>query len=367
MAELTKNEMLRIVEENISRLKNKDFNLYFFVIDTKGNPTSTLEYIYQTAYVLKEKGYNVTLLHQDKEFVGVAEWLGTKYASLPHANIEQDNVEITPSDFIFIPEIFANVMMQTKKLPCKRVVLVQNYNHITEFMPVSQTYENLNITDAIVTTKIQEEKVKSWFPYVRTHIVSPSVKSMFRKNTEPKKLIVNVIAKDQSIVNQIVKPFYWKNPLYKWVSFRDLRGVNQETFCEALREAAITIWVDDATNFGLTLLEALRCGGVVLAKVPNNPSDWMFENGDLTESVLWFDNLDSVSDMLTSVVRSWTMDSIPEDVYTEQSKFDDYYTEETQANEIEAVYVKGLIERRLKEFEETKIDVENNVIKAKEE
>ena len=367
MAELTKNEMLRIVEENISRLKNKDFKLYFFVIDTKGNPTSTLEYIYQTAYVLKEKGYNVTLLHQDKEFVGVAEWLGIKYASLPHANIEQDNVEITPSDFIFIPEIFANVMMQTKKLPCKRVVLVQNYNHITEFMPVSQTYENLNITDAIVTTKIQEEKVKSWFPYVRTHIGSPSVKSMFRKNTEPKKLIVNVIAKDQSIVNQIVKPFYWKNPLYKWVSFRDLRGVNQETFCEALREAAITIWVDDTTNFGLTLLEALRCGGVVLAKVPNNPSDWMFENGDLTESVLWFDNLDSVSDMLTSVVRSWTMDSVPEDVYTEQSKFDDYYTEETQANEIEAVYIKGLIERRLKEFEETKIDVENNVIKAKEE
>ena len=81
----------------------------------------------------------------------------------------------------------------------------------------------------------------------------------------------------------------------------------------------------------------------------------MLENGDLTESVL------------TSVVRSWTMDSIPEEVYTEQSKFDNYYTEETQANEIEAVYVKGLIERRLKEFEETKIDVENNVIKAKEE
>jgi hypothetical protein len=43
----------------------------------------------------------------------------------------------------------------------------------------------------------------------------------------------------------------------------------------------------------------------------------MFENGDLTESVLWFDNLDSVSDMLTSVVRSWTMDSVPENVYTE--------------------------------------------------
>jgi hypothetical protein len=367
MGKLTKDEMLNIVNENISRLKNKDYTLYFFVLDTKGNPSNSLEYIYHTALTLSKRGHKVVMLHQETEFVGVIDWLGEEYANLVHMNIDKDNVEVSPSDFLFIPEIFANVMLQTKKLACKRVVLVQNYTNITEFMPVLQTYENLNITDAIVTTKIQEEKVKSWFPYVRTHIVSPSVKSMFRKNTEPKKLIINIIAKDQSVVNQIVKPFYWKNPLYKWVSFRDLRGVNQETFCEALREAAITIWVDDTTNFGLTLLEALRCGGVVLAKVPNNPSDWMFENGDLTESVLWFDNLDSVSDMLTSVVRSWTMDSVPEDVYTEQSKFDNYYTEETQSNEIEAVYVKGLIERRLKEFEETKIDVENNVIKAKEE
>lgn len=367
MAELTKKEMLRIVDENISRLKNKDFNLYFFVIDTKGNPASTLEYIYQTAYVLKEKGFNVTLLHQEKDFIGVGDWLGEKYANLPHSNIETDNVEITPSDFIFIPEIFANVMMQTKKLPCKRVVLVQNYNHITEFMPVSQTYENLNITDAIVTTKVQEEKVKTWFPYVRTHIVSPSVKGMFRKNTEPKKLIVNIISKDQSIVNQIVKPFYWKNPLYKWVSFRDLRGLNQDVFCEALREAAITIWIDDNTNFGLTLLEALRCGGVVLAKVPNNPSDWMLKDGDLTDSVLWFNNPDEVSDMLSSVVRSWTTDNIPDEVYKAQETFDDLYTEETQANEIDFVYVKSIIERRLREFEETKVDVENNVIKSKED
>jgi hypothetical protein len=367
MAELTKTEMLKIVNDNISRLKNKDFNLYFFVVDTKGNPVSTLEYIYQTAFVLKEKGYNVSLLHQEKEFIGVGEWLGEKYANLPHLNIETDNVEITPSDFIFIPEIFANVMMQTKKLPCKRVVLVQNYNHITEFMPVSQTYENLNISDVIVTTKVQEEKVRNWFPYVRTHIVSPSVKGMFRKSNEPKKLIVNIISKDQSIVNQIVKPFYWKNPLYKWVSFRDLRGLSQEMFCDALREAAITIWVDDNTNFGLTLLESLRCGSVVLAKVPNNPSDWMLKNGELTDSVLWFNNTDDVSDMLSSVVRSWTMDNIPNEVYEAQSEFDNLYTEETQVNEIEFVYIKSIIERRLKEFEETKVDVENNVIKAKEE
>lgn len=367
MAEMTKQEMLRIVDENIARLSDKNFNLYFFVLDTKGNPSSALEYIYQTALVLNKKGYKVTMLHQENDFVGVGDWLGEEYANLPHANIEKDNVEITPSDFLFIPEIFANVMLQTKKLPCKRVIIVQNSNNVTEFMPVSQTLDNLNITDAIVTTKVQESKIKDYFPTVRTHIVSPSIKKVFRNNDAPRKLIVNIISKEQSDLNRIVKPFYWKNPIYKWVSFRDLRGLSQEAFAEALREAAITIWIDDKTSFGYSLLEVLRCGSLVIAKVPDELSDWMAEDNKLTESVLWFENLDDAPQMIASAVRSWTLDDIPADVYEYQSKMDNLYSEETQENEIEQVYVKELIERRLNDFKETKADIENNVLKTKED
>ena len=367
MAKMTKQEMLRIVDENIARLSDKNFNLYFFVLDTKGNPSSALEYIYQTALVLNKKGYKVTMLHQENDFVGVGDWLGEEYANLPHANIEKDNVEITPSDFLFIPEIFANVMLQTKKLPCKRVIIVQNSNNVTEFMPVSQTLDNLNITDAIVTTKVQESKIKDYFPTVRTHIVSPSIKKVFRNNDAPRKLIVNIISKEQSDLNRIVKPFYWKNPIYKWVSLRDLRGLSQEAFAEALREAAITIWIDDKTSFGYSLLEALRCGSLVIAKVPDELSDWMTEDNKLTESVLWFENLDDAPQMIASAVRSWTLDDIPADVYEYQSKMDNLYSEETQENEIEQVYVKELIERRLNDFKETKADIENNVLKTKED
>lgn len=364
---MTKEEMLRIVEENISRIENKDFNLYFFVLDTKGNPSSALEYIYQTAFILKERGYKVTMLHQENEFIGVEGWLGEKYASLPHKNIEKDNVEVNASDFLFIPEIFANVMMQTKNLPCKRVILVQNVNNMTEFMPVSQTLEALNITDAIVTTKAQYGKLKEYFPTVRTHIVSPSIKPVFRNSDTPRKLIINVIAKEQSDVNRIIKPFYWKNPLYKWVSFRDLRGVSQDVFAEALREAAITIWVDDKTPFGYSLLEALRCGGLVIAKVPESLSDWMTDEEHLTDSVIWAETTDDISDMLASVVRSWTLDNIPEEVYTAQAKLDSAYSEAEQERQIEDAYINGLFEKRLADFKEAKVDVENNVLKAKED
>lgn len=367
MAEMTKNEMLRIVNENISKLENKEYTLYFFVLDTKGNPSSSLEYIYKTAYILSQRGHNVVMLHQEKDFIGVADWLGENYANLKHMNIETENIEITPSDFIFIPEIFANVIMQTKKLPCKRVVIVQNYGNITEFMPVSQTLESLGILDVVATSKKQEEKIKEYFPNVRTHIVSPSVSNVFRNSTEERKLIINLLVKEQSDANKIVKPFYWKNPLYRWVSFRDLRGLPKNLLSEALRESAITIWADDKTDFGLSLLEAVRCGGLVLAKIPESLEDWMIKDGDITNSIMWFNSIDDVNNMIPSVVRSWTLDNIPEEIYRRQEELNNLFTEEIQENEIIEVYEKNIINRRLSDFKETKIDIENNVLKAKDE
>lgn len=358
---MTKEEKIQIAETNIKRLEDKDFSLLFYVLDTKGNPTSALEYIYRTAMVLHKQGYNVKLIHTEKDFVGVGDWLGEEYANLPHANIETENVEISASDFLFIPEIFANVMMQTKKLPCKRVIIVQNTNNMTEFMPVSQSLENLGITDAIVTTKSQEKKLKTYFPEVRTHIVSPSINPVFHAQDAPQKLLVNVVAKDQSEVNRIVKPFYWTNPIYKFVSFRDLRGLRQDVFANALSEAAVTVWVDDNTPFGYTLLEALRSGTVVLAKVPDEPSDWMLDAaGNLTDSVIWFNSLDDVKDMIAAVVRSWTLMNLPEKVYEEAKKFDGLYSEETQAAEIDYVYVKTIIGRRLNDFKEVLAELKNN-------
>lgn len=364
MSTISKDEMLRIVNENITKLKNKEYTLYFFVLDTKGNPSTSLEYIYHTALTLSKRGHKVVMLHQEKEFVGVEEWLGSEYSALPHMNIETDNVEVSPSDFLFIPEIFANVMLQTKKLTCKRVAIVQNYTNITEFMPVSQTLEGLGIIDAVVTCKYQEEKLKSFFPNVRTHIVQPSIRKVFRKNNDtPRKLIINIISKDQSDANRIVKPFYWKNPIYRWVSFRDLRGVSKNVMAEALRESAITIWVDDKTDFGINLIEAIKCGGVVIGKVPETIQEWMKEDENLTNSVLWFNNLDEVSELLPSVVRSWTMDSIPSEVYENQEKITPLFTEEIQELEIIECYEKNIINKRLKDFEEAKVDVENNVSK----
>lgn len=371
MAELNKEEMIQIVEENIKRIEDKDFNVYFYVLDTKGNPSGSLEYIYQTALTLQNLGYKVTMLHQDKDFVGVGEWLGEKYSEIPHKFVgtetEQpnENIQISASDFLFIPEIFSHVMSQTKNLPCKRVIIMQNYNHLAEFMPVGITPEMLKIFDIITTTKVQEGILHSYFPTTVTHVVSPCIQSMFRPNNKPKKLVVNLVTKSTDDANRIIKPFYWKYPIYQWVSFNDLRSMSQETFCESLREGAITIWADDKTNFGYSALEAMRCRSILLAKLPDTLSDWNVEtdkegNETITDACLWFEHIDDVPDMLAKIVRSWTLDNIPQSVYNGLEKFDKFYTKETQEKEIERVYVKELFEKRISDFKEVLAQLKNN-------
>ena len=368
MAKLTKDEMLKTVEENVKRLEDKTFNVYFFTLDTKGNPSPSLAYIYKIANFLLKEGYNVTMLHDEKNFVGVGDWMGEEYANIPHSHIESKNVLVNASDFLFIPEIFANVATSTKKLPCKRVILVQNYKHITEFLPVSLPYDRLGISDIIAIDKKNADMTQKYFPEVRTHIVHPSISGAFRSTEAPRKLLINIMSRDVEDANQFVKPFYWMEPMYKWVSFRDIRGYSKELEAEALRDAFATIWIDDKNNTGQSLLEALRCGSIVLAKVPNDPAEWMLaKSGDLTEKVIWFDTLDQLPSMIASLVRSWTLDKVPEDVYADQSSFDGVYTEEDQEKEIREVFIEGLFNRRLKEFTEVLSDVKNNKFKTNEE
>jgi hypothetical protein len=192
---------------------------------------------------------------------------------------------------------------------------------------------------------------------------------MFRKSKSPKKLIINIVSKTQSDVNSIVKPFYWKYPLYKWVSFRDLRGVSQSVFSEALRDAAITIWVDDKTNFGYSALEAMRCGSILLAKVPEKLTDWNIEDTDkgkkLTDACIWFDDIDSLPKMIASIVRTWTMDELPESVYNGLDTFNDVYTKEQQEEAIKKEYINGLFEKRKHEFEEVLAQLKNNGLNTK--
>lgn len=335
------------LKTEIQKIKDKEFNIYFFVADTKGTPSGYITYIYETAKALKALGYNVHMLHQESEFMGMSSWAGDRYEDIPHHNIEKENINISASDFLMIPELFSNVMSKTDKVPCKRVVILQNYNFMTQIIPAGVTWTDYGIRDCVCSTQRMCDIVNNSFQRVNTRVVPPVVdNALFNVKNNAKQLIVNVVARNEEDVNKIVKSFFWKYPMYRWVAFRDLRGMAKEDFLEALHESAITVWVDRDTDFGYSALEALKCGNLLIGCVPNNIPSWMLdEEGNLNNRGVWYYNDEDVHPLIAGAIETFLMDSIHPTLIDGIESANSIFNENEFIENVKNVYVDDIFEK----------------------
>jgi hypothetical protein len=345
------------IREEISKIDKNENRIFFYVLDTEGYASGSLAYEYQLAMIANNAGYNVAMIYQtdekNDEFVGVGGWLGEEYANLPHYDVRKDEVEINASDVLFIPEIFAQVMNQTKKLPCKRIAIMQNFDYIVSQTPYSAQWGDYGIMEAISNTEENKALLEGVFPYVKTTVIDPYIDKMFGETKKPKKCIINVVSRDQDDVTRLVKPFYWKYPMMKWVAFADLRGLNKEKFAEALRDGFLTIWMDKDASFGYAPIEAMKSGNVVFAMLPNMWKKWMTEEDGktLNGSCMWFDNINSMHEKIATLVRAFVTSSVPEDVYKLQEGVKNMYPEEKTVKQF-TKYLEDVMAERKKTFEE---------------
>ena len=370
------------IDEAISNLKENNFTFFFFIVDCKNVPNGNMQYMYQLAKTLNDKNYKVKMLYQleneynkseieelnrkekpideRRVFTGVGEWLGEEYMNLPHINISKEEWKVSPSDFLFIPEVFSSLMKQTYqfKAPCKRIVVLHNYDYITEFIPFNDEWGTYGIRDVITNTDQQGKLVNSVFPYIKCKTLNPYISDIFRKPIKPKKLIVNIISKRTEDVNKIMKQFYWKYPMYKFISFRDLRGYPKEMFAEFLQESAITVWVDNETPFGYSAIEAIRTGNILIGKVPEHSPEWMSDDDGLLNNAVWTYDINTIPDILSQVLGSWMQDKIPAVLYENMEKLDNLYTYETYEKKVDEI-INDYINERIKEFTEIKVAIKS--------
>jgi hypothetical protein len=341
-----------------------------------------MQYIYQLAKTLADKNYNVKMLYQleneytqdelddlkrkekpiddNRTFCGVGEWLGEEYMELEHVNISKSEWKVGPYDFLFIPEVFSSLMKQTYqyKAPCKRIVILHNFDHITEFIPFNDEWGTYGIHDVITNSDKQNELITSVFPYVNAKTLKPYISEKFRKPLKPKKLIVNIISKKTDDVNRIMKLFYWKYPMYKFVSFRDLRGYPKENFAEFLQESAITVWIDNDTPFGYSAIEAIRSGNIVIGKIPEHMPEWMTNENGLIDNGVWTYDVNTIPDILSRVLGSWMQDKIPEILSENMEKLDKQYTFDEFEKNVDIIF-KEYVNNRINEFKEIKTAINN--------
>ena len=385
MAEDKNKIVLKRVEDEIAKIVDKKSSIYFFVSDCKNTPNSQMLYIYQMALTMKELGYNVCMLYQinneytkhelkklrssgkmvdeTRVFEGVDKWLGEKYSTLVHLNIASGVWRVSPSDVLFIPEVFSSLMKETydKGIPCKRVVILQNFKYVTEFIPYGDQWMNYGITEAVVSNENQAKLIKSVFPYVNTTVINPYIQEVMRKPVTAKKLIVNIAATTSSDIEHIIKTFYWKYPTMQFVTFRSLRNLPVDEYAKMLKDGCITIWHDPYTPWGRSALDAIKCGNIVIGKVPEVLPEWMVdENGNALDNAVWYNSIDDIADILATVIGSWMRDEIPEKLMDGISETAKKYTYGEWKENVEK-YINGIMESRKTEFTAFKNKIEAEI------
>jgi hypothetical protein len=325
-----------LLDTQIKNLESKNFSMYFFVMDTKGNPTAGIANIYKHVKTLKDLGYNAKILHEKNEYTSVKTWLGNEYSDLPHVSIEEQQLKVNSDDFVIIPEIFANVMEQTMNLPCKRIVLCQAYDYVLEMLMPGKKWSDYGINECITTSEKQSEHLKSLMgPSLNTNVIPISIPKFFKPSEKPKKPIIAIFTRDQRDTVKIFKTFYIKYPHLKWFTFRDMRNMPVEKFAENMAECCISVWVDDISGFGTFPLESMKCDVPVLGKVPNMVPEWMEDKNGL-----WTHEINVIPDILANYIQAWLEDASPEELYEKMGEMKDKYKEDTQKEKIQEVYKK---------------------------
>tara|TARA_R110000851_G_scaffold67262_11_gene152015 strand:+ start:2000 stop:3127 length:1128 start_codon:yes stop_codon:yes gene_type:complete len=345
---LTQQEQINSI---LSKLDNKDFGLYFFTLDTKGNPTAGIATIYEHVKTLTELGYKAYILHEKNDYklrgnqegMGLADWLGNEYAELPHMSIESQALNIGAQDFIIIPEVFANVMDQVKKFPCKKIVLSQSYDYALELLPVGRRWTDYGFNDVITTTEKQAKQLKTYFPSIKTHIIPVSIPEYFKDSKKPKIPVITILTREQGVAAKIAKMFYLQYPLYKWVTFKELRGLSRKQFADELGKSCLAVWIDDNSGFGTFPLEAMECNTPVIGKIPALVPEWMEGVDDDNNSVIknngvWTNTHVNIPELISTYMKVWLEDSVPTELLNGMESTKGKYTPEKQKECIENIY-----------------------------
>jgi len=303
-------DTIKKIEESIEKLKEKTSRIYLMVQDTKGNAKASIRFTYQMAMALKNGGYNPIILHESKDYSGVASWMGEEYMEITHQPIEGENLQIKPEDFVVVPELYGHVMDQIKGLTCGKIVLCQSYDYMLETIQPGMNWASYGFLKGITTNEEQKKFINGIMKNTSLDIITPLIPKEFTNKSIPPKPIISIHTRDQRDTMKIIKSFYLKYPQFRWITFRDMRGLNQQEFVDTLQECFVSVWVDDISAFGTFPLESMACGTPVIGKVPNMKPEWMTDSNGV-----WTYELNSMVDIIAEYTQNWLEDNISEGLY----------------------------------------------------
>lgn len=355
--ELSKIEKL---ERAYNALKNKESKFYFAVANTP-NPAASIYEIYFHGTVLKKLGYNVIML-TDVASYEIPFYVDKELTDLKHESMEKIQLSVGPEDVIVIPEIFSNVMEQTKNLPCIRVAFVQSIDYALNALVPSMDWSSFGIKKVLTTNGQLKSIIEDHFGATKfdISIYSIGIPNYFAPSKEPKRPVVSLVGRNANELTKIVKLFYSKYPHFSWISFDTMQTeskppqqMRRKDFAERLGRNFAAVWIDRISSFGTFPLECMKAGTVPVAVFPDMTPEFLINREDNTliqNSGVWTTDIYSIPSLLGDVVTKYLDDNIGVESLESMAAIASKYSVENSEKDLTAFY-SGILEERMKSIE----------------
>ena len=362
-AEVTKIDK---VKESVLKLKNKESKFLFFV--ARGtNPAASVYEIYFHATTLKNLGYNVTMLTDVADYE-IPSWIEPVLTDLPHESMEKAKLTVGTSDVVVIPEIFSNVMEQTKNLPCIRIGLLQSIDYMLNGLLPATDWKSFGIEE-IITTNSEAVILMNEFYGENTYnmqIASPAIPEYFKYNGELKRPVISIVGRNPNEISKIVKLFYSRYPQYGWLTFDSMitdskppSPLRRVDYAERLKKNFAVVWVDRISTFGTLPLEAMKAHTITIGLLPDIVPEYLLdeEKKSVENTGVWTTDLYAIPVLIGELVHKFLDDTIDDKIFETMGSIADKYNVVDAAKNIEEVYG-SILQKRIDVLEKAISDFE---------
>jgi hypothetical protein len=356
-------EKIQKVKESLNKIQNKD-SKFIYTIPEIENPSASVYEIYFHATVAKKMGYKVIIL-TEKEDYEKPKWIENELLDHEHVPMSNNKLTVGPEDIMIIPEVFSNVMEQTKNLPCMRVGLLQSVDYMLNALVPGTDWSAFGIKNIITTSQTLKDFIETFYSKNKFNvsIYNPSIPNYFKRDDKPQKPVISVIGRNPNEISKFVKLFYTKYPQYSWITFdpmltksKPAKPMRRKDFAERLKGNFAAVWVDRISSWGTFPLECMKSGVIPVGLIPDITPEYLLdrdENGEINkmkENVgIWSNNFYDLPTLLGEALIKFLDDNIGDDLYDNMENIALNYTPEKSEEQIINVY-NNLIEERKKVF-----------------
>ena len=368
MSEIDK-EKLEKLTKSLNTIKNKK-SKFLFCVPTTNQPSALIYEIYFHIKVLKGMGFDVFALTEDSEYV-IPDYIESELTKdVEHVSMTKSKLSVSPEDFMIIPELFTNIMEQTKNLPCKRIGLLQSIDFMLNSLIPGVNWKSFGINDVITTSNKLKDLSEEFFGKNSYNIKSYNIgiPDYFNRDDKPQKPIISVIGRNANEISKIVKLFYSKYPHFNWITFDPMltkqkppQPMNRMDFAKRLKGNFAAVWVDRIASFGTFPVECLKSGVIPICLKPDITPEYVLnEKGEPHENIgYWTTDIYDIPNLINNAISNFLDDNIPDETYDGMAKVVEKYNQENSQKQLVNIY-NELISDREKVFEQAITEFKEN-------